>query len=626
MVILPRTDYLCLSCRSQLLRSLLNHKFKLPWLSLRSMAQLRKKPPARMVLSPKVAETSPTSSKSKDKKRQPSPFGSLNVTEARIKEPTKRQRPSSKASNLGSKAQKGSKSRGKSKDNIKALKMQRALTGVPYTQRSTIKSEISNVESFENLPLLPVLQQAIPNDILNGLIDISPTPIQRLAIPVLLDGAKGVGEINERTGVKVGYRRFLLAAETGSGKTLAYVIPLIDAVKRAEIKRKEAKESELQKESMWEKEKRELNVVPSPPPTAPHHTAGRPRGLILVPTAELANQVGAVVKKFSHTVKFKASVISADFSVNVIRSRLFGSKGIDILISTPHLLSSIAEKDPNILSKISHFVVDEADSLFDRSFAPITSKILDRARPSLKQLILCSATIPRSLDGYLRRRFPDITRLVTPNLHAVPRRVQLGVVDAVKDPYRGNKDLACADTIWTIGSNTSEKITDENTEGERIEQKLVMVFVNEREKSQELADFLVSKGIDAVALNRDASDRKSSQTLSTLTSREKSFVSVSAEGTVDDGTSEPNKKPRRTLKNTKVLVATDLGSRGIDTLALRNVILYDVPFSTVDFIHRLGRVGRMGRRGRAYVIVDRHDRRDVVREVQDSMYKGQALI
>ena len=76
----------------------------------------------------------------------------------------------------------------------------------------------------------------------------------------------------------------------------------------------------------------------------------------------------------------------------------------------------------------------------------------------------------------------------------------------------------------------------------------------------------------------------------------------------------------------KVLVTTDLGSRGIDTLAVRHVILYDVPHSTIDFIHRLGRTGRMGRRGRGIVLVGKNDRKDVVREVKEGMFKGQALI
>ena len=590
------------------------------------MAQMRKPPPSRMALSPKVARPPTTKPRVREKSRQPSPFGALNVTEARIREPASSRKAPPKAGTSRSKVRGGRKSQDKSPDAFKALKMQRALTGVTYARRSTIKSDISSVDSFEKFPLLPVLQESIPTEGLRGLTSVLPTPIQKLAIPALLNRQDKRIEKADDSGLNMSYQQFLLAAETGSGKTLAYVLPLIDAVKRAEMKLKEEEQEAMKRETAWEREKRAVEVGFAPSSNAPHPTAGRPRGLVLVPTAELANQVCAVVKAFSHTVKFKASAISAELSVTVIRNRLFSSKGIDILISTPHLLSSIAEKDPNILSRVSHLIVDEADSMFDRSFAPITSAILDRTAPSLKQLVLCSATIPRSLDAYLRKRFPDLTRLVTPKLHAIPRRLQLGVVDAAKDPYRGNKDLACADTIWTIGSAASESTNDENTDGAQTEQKLVMVFVNEREKSTQLADFLVSKGVDAVALNRDSSDRKSSQTLSALTSRGKTFDTAR---NVDESTNKisgSTQRPKQILKNTKVLVATDLGSRGIDTLALRNVILHDVPFSTIDFIHRLGRVGRMGRRGRAYVIVGRHDRRDVVREVQDSMYKGQALI
>ena len=87
-----------------------------------------------------------------------------------------------------------------------------------------------------------------------------------------------------------------------------------------------------------------------------------------------------------------------------------------------------------------------------------------------------------------------------------------------------------------------------------------------------------------------------------------------------------NAKPSKKLENTKVLVTTDLGSRGIDTLAVRNVILYDVPHTTIDFVHRLGRLGRMGRRGRAIALVGKKDRKDVVSEVRHAMFRGQALI
>jgi len=404
---------------------------------------------------------------------------------------------------------------------------------------------------------------------------------------------------------------------------------LADAVKRAEQADAEVEAYEKMKQEEQPKQNN-LTLVSPPLTNTPHPTTGRPRAIILLPTSELVSQVGALTKSLSHTVKFRSALISSAVSGKVIRNRLFSPGGIDILISTPHLLASIAESDPNILSRVTHLVIDEADSLLDRGFSPLTSAIIDKSNPSLQQLILCSATIPRSLDSFLRKRFPDIRRLTTPNLHAIPRRVQLGVVDVERDPYRGNKNLACADTIWSIGKAAADH---EGPDKNAVDLKHVLVFVNEREKTQEVAEYLVSKGVNAVALSRDTPEHRASEILADFTSAEKLSVprGENPGGLADN---QPNYVPfgkvappaRRNLPNMKVLVTTDLGSRGIDTLAVRHVVLYDVPHSTIDFIHRLGRTGRMGRRGRGIVLVGKDDRRDVVREVKEGMFKGQALI
>jgi len=513
--------------------------------------------------------------------------------------------------------------------------MQRALAAVPYGQRSDIKERIGHLQAFEDFPLLPDIKASVVTDALFGLEVITPTPVQRLAISALLGQRLGSGRRPPKSAPGE-MEQYLIAAETGSGKTLAYLLPVMDAIKRAEA---EDADIEAHKYAL-ENEKRNRNnpfeLEPPPLTNQPHPTTGRPRAIILVPTSELVTQVGNLAKALSHTVKLRSALLSSSYTARVIRNRLFTPTGVDLVISTPHLLSSIAESDPNILSRVSHLVIDEADSLLDRSFASSTSAIIDKATPSLRQLVLCSATIPRSLDSYLRKRFPDIHRLVTPNLHAIPRRVQLGVVDVAKDPYRGNKDLACADTIWTIGQSAAEHVIDSNPDVERFEVKYVLVFVNERGKTQELADFLVSKGIDAVALNRDAPEQRQNQALGAFTSASKQTISVAPElpkaapgapnYTPANRSTSPPIPTKRQLPNTKVLVSTDLGSRGIDTVAVRHVILYDVPHSTIDFIHRLGRTGRMGRRGRGIVLVGKKDRKDIVREVREGMYKGQALI
>jgi len=528
------------------------------------------------------------------------------------------------------------------KDPMKALKMQRALASIPYEKRGRVKQELLERDNFDEFDLLPTIKESITSQALGGLVDVSPTPIQRLAIPALLgmeDGRRRRRKQPVDPTAKKEMQQFLLAAETGSGKTLAYVLPIIDAIKRAEkVEAEQERIAEAKKQAEEERKRvSQMFELEGPDVDDPHPSTGRPRAIILLPTSELVNQVGALVKSLSHTVKFRSAMISAAFTSTVIRSRLFSPGGIDVVISTPHLLSSITESDPNVLSRVTHLVIDEADSLLDRSFSPITSAIVDRATPSLQQLVLCSATIPRSLDSYLHKRFPEVKRLVTPNLHAIPRRVQLSVVDIDKVPYQGNRDLACAQTIWDIGKEAAEQ-------GDEKEKKIV-VFVNEREKTIELAEYLRSKGIDATALSRDSDERKQAEVLASFTGAAIPSASQKHKKAATDPTEAPispadlpmstshynphaqtPSPSRRELKATKVLVMTDLGSRGIDTLMVKHVILYDVPHTSIDFIHRLGRVGRMGRRGRGVVLVGRQDRKDIVREVREGMFKGQALI
>lgn len=601
----------------------------------RNAATLQKRKPSRMVLSERVGKgpprTAPDGSGKQVKMRtKNSPWGGMNSTEVPRMLQVQRNKISAAEKKRQEKMKPGASKREETpKDPMRAMKMQRRLANVSYEKRNRIKQEIAERESFDDFELLPVIKESVITQALVGQVDISPSPIQRLAIPALLDTPDG-----RRRKKKVvedepsqSMQQFLLAAETGSGKTLAYALPMIDAIKRAE--KIEADEKEREERRKEETKKMQGRMYELEAPEVEDHSKGRPRGIILVPTAELVNQVGGLMKSLSHIIKFRTAMVSASFTGTVIRNRLFGPSGVDIVIATPHLLNSICESDPNILSRVSHLVIDEADSLLDRSFSPITSGIIDRAAPSLEKLVFCSATIPRSVDSYLNKRYPETKRLVTPNLHAIPRRVQLSVVDIEKVPYQGNRDLACAQTIWDIGKEAAESSEDR--------EKKIVVFVNEREKTVELADYLKSKGIDASALSRDSDDRKQAETLAAFTgavvpatrSKDKKAERNDVEPAISSGDllegDNTTIAPRK-LDNTKVLVMTDIGSRGIDTLLVKHVILYDVPHTSIDFIHRLGRVGRMGRRGRGIVLTGKHDRKDIVKEVREGMFRGQALI
>lgn len=544
----------------------------------RGMAGGKRTRPSRLVLSTRVA----------DRKQKPSTSG-LNIRQAKLPPP----RPGSfrdvrKPSADTRFGRKDSQDRNKPKPSFKHMKMAQTLSPVSWTQRTSVEAKIEPWSSFNDFDLLPSVKEAISNEALKDLTTIQPTAVQRLSIPVLT----GMGlKVRQKAMSGSRFESFLIAAETGSGKTLAYIIPTIDYLKREEeaLRKEEVlKEEDKAKRLARKLEQEQKELFDLEIPTVERTDInGKPRAVILVPTSELVNQVGAVIKSISHIVKLRSALISRDFTGRVIRNRLF-SAPIDILVSTPHLLSSMAENDPRILSNCSYIIVDEADSLFDRSFSPITSAIISRAE-NLKRLILCSATIPKSLDRSLRKLYPDMQRLVTPHLHAIPRRVQLSIVDADADPYRSNKPLACADTLHKLAKDESEAGFI----------KKVIVFVNERETTEEVASYLRSKGFDAASLERDTADRKAAAVLDYFTGPKTA---------VGPGTNA--------MDRMAVLVTTDIASRGVDTKTVKNVVLYDVPFSTIDFIHRLGRTGRMGRRGQAVILVDKNTNKAWVKDIK----------
>ncbi|KAK5045790.1 hypothetical protein LTR84_008883 [Exophiala bonariae] len=516
-----------------------------------------------------------------------------------------------------------------------ALKMQQALTPLSYTQRDALKAKLERITTFEELGLMPHVTNSVYTQVIPHLTEYSPTPVQKLAIPALLS-KKGAYEKEQKRKVdgKPRFDKFLLAAETGSGKTLAYLLPVIDAVKRQEELDRIEEDERAEREAEEKKQQAQNNIFAADPSETEgrfksNPNMGRPRALILLPSSELVSQVGKVVKLLGHTIKYRSAKLSSNDSPTVIGNSLFNPNGIDIVVSTPHLIKSIAQKEPNILSRVQYLVLDEADSLLDRSFSETSIAIIERSAPSLKQLILCSATIPNSLDRFIDKHFPDTKRIVTPKLHTIPRRVVLGAVDIDKDPYRGSRDLACADIIWQLGKAVHEDSFATHTV------KHILVFVNQREKAEEVAKFLATKGIEAVALTRDTTEQRQAEILSSFTApdrvegedkerpKSKKFSSFIP---FDDSLQITKDRPTRHLPNTKVLVTTDLGSRGVDTLAVRHVVLYDVPHTTVDFVHRLGRMGRLNRRGRGVVLMGRDDRKDIIREVREAMHKGQALI
>ncbi|CCG83153.1 ATP-dependent RNA helicase mrh4,mitochondrial [Taphrina deformans PYCC 5710] len=412
--------------------------------------------------------------------------------------------------------------------------------------------------TFQSLRLSPAVLKAIDTAALKDLEYVEPSIIQSLAIPPILRSAR-TQELHT----------YLLAAETGSGKTLAYLAPVLQLLKDEET-----------------------GAV------QPIRQVGRPRCVILLPSAELVKQVGVLVKAMSHVTKVSSAVILPEFDFRRTKNQVLMNP-IDILITMPFRLANLVDEGILKLNNTSHVIIDEADTLLDVSFADSVRPLIAKAT-NARTLTFCSATIPRSMDTYLRKTYPNIERLVSPRIHSIPRRISTKFVDVAKD-FKGDKNTAVHQILRDLQLDTTEP-------GKT---KRVILFVNKREDVTRVTDFINSKGIQALPFSRDIEERESN--IKGFLAQESKEKPLTTSGVQD-------------RLSMQVLITTDLASRGIDTTTVKNVIIYDTPHSTIDLLHRIGRTGRAGRRGTAYILLSKKRGEQWIEDVKKLSIKGQPLI
>jgi superfamily II DNA/RNA helicase len=348
--------------------------------------------------------------------------------------------------------------------------------------------------NFEHLGLTPALLRAVGD---MGLV--IPTHIQTEAIPAAIQG-----------------RDLWASAPTGSGKTLAFALPLV-----------------------------QQHVL------APRQTNYRRpvRTLVLVPTRELAVQVGDVFTHLGYPLQLKVAVVYGGVSINPQMMGLRG--GADIVVATPGRLLDLVDHNAVNLPDVQHLVLDEADRLLDLGFADELQRVL-ALLPAKRQTLLFSATYAGDVHALAQSLLRDPVRVT---------------VDAVEKQAPDIRQRAIAVDEKKRTALLRQLIADQGW-------KRVLVFVATRYACEHVASKLYKAGIFATAFHGEMSQGARQQVLDEFKA-----------GRWD------------------VVVTTDLAARGIDIALLPVVVNYDLPRSATDYTHRIGRTGRAGAQGEAVSFV-----------------------
>ena len=325
----------------------------------------------------------------------------------------------------------------------------------------------------------------------------TPTPIQEAALPPLLEGRDLVGQ-----------------ARTGSGKTLAFAIPLVERV-----------------------EPRERKV----------------QALVLTPTRELATQVGAVIDTLGRERRLTTVLIYGGVGITPQEAAL--RRGAQVVVGTPGRVLDLLRRRTLTLDGVRFLVLDEADEMLDRGFAPDVERILAHT-PKERQTALFSATVPPWVleTGAKHLRQPVTVRI------------------DIRPEDRPKIEHIIYDVPTSEKLDVLKRLLDVQEEGATI------VFGRTKHGVKKLGKQLVQLGYPVAVLQGNLSQNARDRVMA-------DFRSGAA----------------------SILLATNVAARGIDVAAVERVINYDLPESSELLTHRVGRTGRMGRSGQAITLLTPDD-------------------
>ena len=327
------------------------------------------------------------------------------------------------------------------------------------------------------------------------------TEIQKKAIPVALKK-----------------RDILAAAQSGTGKTAAFVLPILTEL----LETKQANKSIL-------------------------------RGLILVPTRELASQIAKAVDDFSKYMEIESLAMVGGVSTKEQEKKI--AKGIDILVATSGRLMEHIKNKTVDLSSVTTVVIDEVDTLLDMGFLEDIEKILPHVGPK-RQIMMFSATMNQNVKKLAKEFLKDPVVIEVAQQRSAVKIIDQQIVLV----YEANKAAALS---YIIGSNNYSQ---------------VLVFVNMKIEADTLVEHLELDGLTAGCIHGDVRQTARAKVMRKFKSGD-----------------------------IRVLVATDIAARGIDIQLLPIVVNYALPETTADYTHRIGRTGRAGNPGIALTLLSVKD-------------------
>lgn len=346
--------------------------------------------------------------------------------------------------------------------------------------------------TFQSLGLSTATQQALA-DAGYG----NPTPVQKQTIPLVLQG-----------------KDVLAAAQTGTGKSASFVAPMLDLV---------TTDGALE--------------------------SNRVKGLILVPTRELAVQVHQSIERYGVHAGLRSVVVYGGVKINPQMMSL--RKGVHILVATPGRLLDLYSQNAVKFNQLKVLVLDEADRMLSLGFSEEMDQLL-KILPGRRQTLMFSATLSREvrqLAGRILHKPVEVT-ISSESVAAVKVNQWLAPVD---------KKQKAVLLVGMLMNNHWDQ---------------ALVFVNTKKGADRLTRDLRASNISAAAIHGDKSQAVRLSNLQQFKNGE-----------------------------TQVLVATDVASRGLDIGGLPVVINFELPKVAEDYVHRIGRTGRANKSGEAISLV-----------------------